>query len=126
MKIGGQPYPDTSRYGCSNSVRVIPHRSIAVDNAGDVGHPAVLMFRPGSQSLPRELLIKNVSVVGDKWHKFEPSKGHTDAHGNLVTVETPRKPHMYPTNYPNIMNAVDRSNKEWAIEFLGSFGPQKA
>ena len=84
------------------------------------------MFRPGSVALPKEVLIKNTSILNDKWHKFVPTKGHLDAQGNLVTMESHRHPHVYPDNYSAVANAINRSNKEWGVEFLGSFGPQKA
>ena len=84
------------------------------------------MFRPTTASLPKEVLIKNTSIPNDRWHKFVPSNGHMDASGNLVTMESHYKPHAYPNNYTAVLNAVNRANKEWAVEFLGSFGPQKA
>ena len=95
-------------------------------NAGDVGTPSVMIFRPGTAQLPKEVLIKNTSIPNDKWHKFVPSKGHLDTQGNLVTMESLHKPHVYPSNFPQIANAIHRADKEWAVEFLGSFGPQKA
>jgi len=105
---------------------VKPYRNVAVLNAGDIGEPSVLMFRPGSQSLPKEVLIKNTTILNDKWHRFVPSKGHLDPQGNLVTMESQQKPHMYPLNYAKAGHAIDKASKEWAVEFLGSFGPQKA
>jgi hypothetical protein len=126
MKIGSRPHPDTSRYGCSNSIHVVPHRNVAVVNAGDVGAPGILMFRPGTKTLPKELLLKNTAMPGDHWHKFIPSKGHMDAQGNLIVTEYPRAPHAYPSNYNSVVNDITKANKQWGVEFLGFVGPQKA
>jgi|LauGreDrversion4_2_1035121.scaffolds.fasta_scaffold50352_3 hypothetical protein len=126
MKIGSHPHADTNRFGCSNSVHVVPNRNVAVVNAGDVGPPGVLVFRPGTKTLPKELFLKNTGIPGDHWHKFVPSKGHMDPQGNLVVTQYPRGPHVYPLSYNSVLTGVTKANKQWGVEFLGSFGPQKA
>jgi len=104
---------------------VVPNRAgSAILNAADVGtSPSVAVFRQGSYAFPSYVMIKK---IGGDWKTFYPQFGHKNSQGNNV-VFSQEKPHAYPAGYKDIMAEINRADKQWGIEFLGSLaGVQKA
>lgn len=123
VKIAGHADPITGKFGCSHYTHVTPYKGMAVIQAGDVGKPEAVLFKPVPGTIiPSKLLVKKVG--GGGWVPFRPRREGTLESDGSTFVNAERKPTSENCWYSDkFYKHVPLIHKQFGIEWARSFLP---